>query len=180
MSAEMKTACQFNFHRFYQEYFWHLAVRPMQPCHLGAFAKIEAAVMAVVPSFQSIDMPSGEGKSAFAMAAALWAQLYGHRTNIDLFKANRITLEQLHREFKSEFSANKLLKEDFANEIASIEFSYEGPYQLKLHKKNSGKLYANQFAIMDCDTKSGIEMAARALHLDMPYGIGFTKLEAQA
>jgi len=84
---------------------------PWSKDHLEAIRRIEQATLR--GGLFAMAMPRGSGKTSLALAAALWALLYGHRKFVVLIAATALAAEDLLAKMRDELEKNPLLAADF-------------------------------------------------------------------
>lgn len=82
-----REACRFDFQLFCETYLPDFFDLDWSPAHLRVFEKAEQAVLK--GGLFALAMPRGSGKTTIAIAAVLWAIVYGHRQSVVLFGATK-------------------------------------------------------------------------------------------
>lgn len=118
VNPSRKDACTYNFRLFCETYFRHVFTLAWSPDHLKIIGKIERAVLH--GGLFAHAMPRGSGKTSLAMAAAIWAALYGHRKYVCLVAASSERAKSLLHAIQLWLETNDLLLEDFPEALYPI------------------------------------------------------------
>lgn len=96
---------------FCETYLSKIFRKPWSPGHLRAIERFESTIKN--GGLYALAMPRGQGKTALARAAVLWAVLTGRRSYVLLICATSKLAKRSLKAFKSSLQGNKLLLEDF-------------------------------------------------------------------
>jgi hypothetical protein len=124
-----RDACERNFRLFCETYLPLTFAMAWSRDHLKAIAKIEKAVLE--GGLFALAMPRGSGKTSLAIAAAVWALIYGHRGFVVLIGATEAKAGELLDSIRVELEHNDLLLEDFPETCHPIR-ELEGINQRRL------------------------------------------------
>jgi hypothetical protein len=115
-ARKARAASDFRF--FNERYLPILFPMPWSKDHLKVIAKIEQAVLR--GGLFALAMPRGSGKTTLAVAACIWAVLYGHVEFVLLIGASMSRAKMLLDSIKIQLETNDLLLEDFPEAIYPI------------------------------------------------------------
>jgi len=124
-----RNLCRTDFRKFAELYLPVTFTLNWSADHLKAIAKIETAVLR--GGLFALAMPRGSGKTCLAIAAAIWALLYGHREFVALIGATESKAAELLDSIRVELEHNERLLEDFPETCFPIR-SLEGINQRRL------------------------------------------------
>ncbi len=96
---------------FCETYLFKIFRKPWSPGHLRAIERFETTIK--TGGLFALAMPRGQGKTALARAAVLWAVLTGRRSYVLLICATSKLAKRSLKAFKSSLQGNKLLLDDF-------------------------------------------------------------------
>ena len=126
---DRRAACERNFRLCCERYFPLTFPLAWSKDHLKVIGKIEKAVLG--GGLFALAMPRGSGKTSLAIAAAIWALLYGHREFVALIAATEGLAAALLDGIRVELEHNDLLCEDFP-EVCYVIRQLEGINQRRL------------------------------------------------
>ena len=124
-----RAACERNFRLACDTYFALTFCIAWSRDHLKAIHKIEVSVLE--GGLYALAMPRGSGKTSLAIAAAIWALLYGHREFVALIAATEAKAGELLDSIRVELEHNELLLADFPEVCFPIR-ELEGVNQRRL------------------------------------------------
>lgn len=117
-----REAARLDFGGFAKTYMPATFTMPWSDDHRRVIAKIEAAVL--TGELFAFAMPRGSGKTSLAIAAALWALLYGHRQFVVVIGADEGHARRMLESLWTELEVNDLVAADFpevAGPIRALE-----------------------------------------------------------
>lgn len=133
---ERREACARDFQRFCKTYFGNVFALPWSKDHLAVIRKIERAIIEGGLFAQA--MPRGSGKTSLAMAAAIWAVLYGHRRFVCVVAASSERAVALLQAIQVWLETNDLLLADFPESVYPIRRLE------RINNRQKGQLYKGQ------------------------------------
>ncbi|MBX3444273.1 MAG: phage terminase large subunit family protein [Planctomyces sp.] len=110
-NPKRRAACRLNLKKFYQTYFPDVFYRPFSDDQSAETKGIQTTVLQ--GSLQTFAAPRGDGKSARAERALLWAILYGHHSFAMLVHATDEKAQDALADMLTTLESNELLYADF-------------------------------------------------------------------
>lgn len=106
-----RAACERDFRAFCEAYLGATFTLAWSKDHLLAIARVQTCVLE--GGQYALAMPRGSGKTSLCEAAAVWAEVYGHRRFVVLIGASETAAEELLDHLASELEHNDDLVADF-------------------------------------------------------------------
>lgn len=109
---ERRAACERNFRKFCETYFFEIFFLGWSEEQLTVIQRIEKTVLQ--GGMYAVAMPRGNGKTSLCEAAVIWAVLYGHHKYVLIICATDDKFkDDMRASIKTHFETNELLFEDF-------------------------------------------------------------------
>ena len=120
-----RLSCQDSLLVFMQVYLPHRFPLPFSPDHLTAISRMETAITTGGQYAQAA--PRGMGKTEMAIAASLWAILYGHRRFLVVVGADLDAAKNILKEIEQELADNQALEQDWPEVCNPITLAFDRP-----------------------------------------------------
>lgn len=106
-----RKSCKHNLKLFCERYFPNSFNKPWSKDHLRIIKSLETAILN--GGLFAYGMPRGSGKTTLALAATIWAAVYGHHKMISLLASIMTRGKELLEALKVELEHNDALADDF-------------------------------------------------------------------